>query len=1240
MLTVSGCLTAQELKSGYINWGVQSTTFHTTLIDWKVGGQVNEDDNFFISRVKPHVRFRNKATQVRQDIDSTTDKKLLAWLPVDEPSKNALPDGVFDSEVFSMWSYVTHWGDWTAPVGRVPGALLDVAHKNGVAVSSVAAIPAGDMTASSSYYDMLNGLASADATKCAKFFRYYGVDGIGYNSEFIGGKAFLAKLRTFHSNLVRNSRTSNPLFENIWYDGTDDSGELSFDKGLGSHNRNTFGNSKSPRTSLFFNYNWNQSTLMYSSVAYAESLGRDPLDLYAGINMQGGQPSVNNWVMLQNYRLSIGLWGAHSNNMFWESRNEKGSDSDTKQRTYLLRTERYFTGGTRNPVNTPEVSNSMQYNADNYSFHGMSKFMTARSALSWNLSEEPFITHFNLGNGKFFNYDGVRQNDLEWYNIGVQDYLPTWRWWFATKLLGNASDDVPASGLDAEMSWDEAYLGGSSMRVFGSHSDEYLHLFKTKYALKSGDVVTVRYKHTGGKADVDLVLSAEGTESQGVSYGMMKSSDALDGSEWTERKFTIGTDFDGKTLAMVALHFKNASNVNLYLGELSVVRGESSTPSVPEITRSQMLSYSKAGIDAKVIFNMANDKAAGEPCYNLDVKTSMFKVYAQQEGKDPVLMGATTSWAAMIYSFPVDFSVASQRIRLGVSAVSLDMKSESDIAWTEYETPSGYVYDDDITVDKKTIKPGESFSMSYVDEGHESGTWSILDADGNEVFNGSGRSVTVGGLPAIGNYSLQLTGYEYDADGGRTQTVRDFDGLIQVTGDRVGALPEIFSLTANGEELDITVKAGDTISLAYTGRVANGVSSRGVSLGEKHFGFKAEDLGLTDGKSFSIAFWIKINKLIAGETELFSVLNKKETWPKTDWGWAWVDLTENGGISSYAFSGDETSGQSLQYGFAGTKIPVGNWAHIAMTFDYNAADSTFRSDFYVNGKRQTVTSCNRTSAETENADPGYVAGVDSIRTGDVVAIGGDAYSRNGIDGVIDNLVVWNKAITAEDVERSMGDIDQSHLPDGVLAFWNLEEKASENGTFKSVGSLEGAEAGMHSYTSEGGEGQGTFHWDAPEYTSGCPFLSDSAYVVETVPSWSTSNGIFFEENGGDVSGVAKLKYTKEGDYTVTLTLTNSLGSDQQTFQVIKVAGISSDIESAVDNRLKTYVVGEEAYIEFADRGHYNVSVYDTTGRKVTECERDSASGNIMKLRLGAAGTYIVRISESGKHVRTVKLVRK
>ena len=140
-------LQAQSLKENYIQWqNNKGDKLFRSVEAWQNRGKVTDDDNFFISRVKPKARFRNEKTQVLQNLNETNDKRLVAWVPFNNPETNALPDGIFDSEVFSLWSYVSHWGDWTAPLGRIPAALMDVAHKNGVAVSSAGTVPYGSLS--------------------------------------------------------------------------------------------------------------------------------------------------------------------------------------------------------------------------------------------------------------------------------------------------------------------------------------------------------------------------------------------------------------------------------------------------------------------------------------------------------------------------------------------------------------------------------------------------------------------------------------------------------------------------------------------------------------------------------------------------------------------------------------------------------------------------------------------------------------------------------------------------------------------------------------------------------------------------------------------------------------------------------------------------------------------------------------------------------------------------------------
>lgn len=1231
---------AQQMREGYVEAGKNtgSENFHTLIQGWTPGNQVTADDNFYISRVKPRARFRNEATQVRLDLNAKNDKKLIAWIPVNNSDFNALPNGVFDSEVFSMWSYVTHWGNWTSPLGRIPAAFLDVAHKNGVGVSGVASIPNASLSAS--WAACLKGLASLDVDKTSKFLQYYGIDGLGYNSEFYGGGAYVKGVRTFHAALVKKMLPVNPIFENFWYDGTNDYGQVSFDGGLGNHNKETFGDSKNVRTSLFFNYNWNRGQLA-PSVEFAEKLGRDPLDLYCGVNMQGGQPGGTSWPLLVDQRVSIGLWGAHSQNMFWESRSELGSSDDKKQFAYLRRTECYFGGGNRNPVITPSVKSMHQYTAYNPQWHGMAAFMTARSPLSWDLAEEPFITYFNLGNGKFFNLNGERKVNSPWYNVGMQDYLPTWHFWFANKLLGRTAADVPAAGLDAQFVWDDAYFGGSTLKVFGTTANEYLHLFKTKYALKKGDVITVRYKLNEGATDLDLVLSAEGSESTGVAYNLCKSERVADVNEWVKQTFTVGSDFDGKTLALVALNFKNAKNAEVLLGEFSIVRGNYATPAAPVIdaANTKMLYNSKAGMDAKIIFNMPNNKAAGEPCYNLDVKTSHFRLYAQEEGKEPMLMGTTTSWAGLYYSIPT--TKANAKVRLGVSAVALDHKTESEIAWSGYMAPATYVYNDDIQSSKTTIKPNEEFTLGYIDPEHPAAKWEIVK-DGKVVKSGEGNSWTTS-LADLGSYDLKVTGNEYGEDGTAKQTTRTFSSYIQITSVGTGALPEIYSLTANGSEEEVSLKVGENVKMAYTGRAADGSGSQGIDLKETRFGVPAADLGLVGKKSFSISFWLKINSLKEGKSAtLFNVYNKQDGWPKTDWGWNWSQISPDGSFEGITFRGtDATSNKELQYKYGKTKFPVGNWVHVTMSFDYNTAGQ-LRADMFLDGVKQTVTEWKRLQGGNPvfgpaTYEPTYQDDVYSITNGMYLCIGGPLHDRYGLDGIIDNVVVWDKAVTEAEAKVAMGDLNAKSLPAGVMAFWDFEKKATNN-VFTSAGT-KAVNGGMQDMVAGGGEGQATLQFVEPTYIAGSPFVSGETYKVETKPSWTAKNATFADITGNGEAGSANVSFRTGGDYDVTLTLSNALGKAEKTFSVIKVA-YPTGVEAVEGAEMKAYTVGEDAVVEFAEAGAYEVSVYTTAGEQVARKAAQLNAGNVVNVHLAKAGIYVLNVKKDGKTVRTVKLIRK
>lgn len=1241
IVALSFSANAQQLKEEYMVWP-NSAGLPGYVSAWSPGTPLFEDENFYISRVKPKERFRNSATQINESLTEANDKKLVFWVPVGTATGgnvNARPNGVFDSEVFSTWSYITHYGNWTSPHGWVPGGFADVAHKNGVGVSGVASVPWGSIT--SGWAEALNGQAALDNEKLAKFLHYHGVDGLGYNSEFSGASsATLAALRTQHEEIHKYLvGHGNHLAENFWYDGTNDNGNISFDTGIGNHNKETFGDGEHIRTSLFFNYNWWNSRVL-NSLSNIETVapGRSPLDIYAGFNMQGGDPST--WTTLAQYPMSIGLWGAHDYNMLWAGRSKKGSSDVAKQTTYQEILDMFFTNGNRNPVKAIDIYNARNHFPDEKWF-GMSAFMSARSSLSWDLSEEPFITFFNLGNGRFFNWKGKRQNDNEWYNIGVQDYLPTWRYWFASKFMSKKASDVLANGLAARFTWDDAYVGGSCLRIFGSSSDEYLHLFKTDFGLKTNDVITVRYKLVNGQTNVNLVLSAKGNETEILRENNLKiisTSEEADDEVWVEKTFKVsgilGT-LNNKEVAMIGLHFTNAENLELYLGEFSITRGTTVTPSAPEITVAKVLGNHYKGVDAKVIFNMANDKEVGTPVYNIDVNTSMFKLYAQQENSEPVFMGITTSWAGMYYSIPTDIN-GTQRIRLGVAAVSVDTNTDSDIKWSEYMDMGKYTTINDIQINKTTIKPNESFEISYVDPRHSTADWKLYNSAGVVVADASEtvKFSVPNGINELGGYDLEII---------EPDTTRRFNYYVQITGWNVGALPEIQSLTVDGEQaqegaLPVKIEMGDKLTLGYTGREADGAASRGVEIDEGWVGGKLTPLEIAPYQSFSVSAWVRFTSL-PGSTAFFSIEDRTGSWPMNNWGWFWSNINSEGKLDTYTFRSSTVGGSAeLKYSFPETIITPNAWNHVVLVFEYSE-DAKFRSKFYLNGTLQKSTW--EFGSREKGATEDWCSVHYGIASTDWMGFGGGRGSNPTFNnGIVDELQVWNGVMSMEDIQASNEGLDANNLPANVMAYWDFDTDTDESNYFVAKGTKPAAKACVFKIVAGEKEGSGTQTPQNPLYISGTPFIPGSAYKIKTLPTWSTKRAVISEATGNDTSGSAKLAYAKKGDYTVTLTLENTLGLDSKVYPVFSVIDPTGIEERNAAGELYTYTVEDVLFMEFAEDGNYQVAVYSVSGMLVGQKAGTISAGENMRVTLGTKGVYLIKVMKDGKEARTIKVLNK
>ena len=1281
-----------DTREPYVVWP-QSYSLDQYINDWVPGQPMTktyasaraaksgtwEDEEFFTSRVKLRPLISNTATQIDESLIGSRDKKLLFWVPCGVSTgyfqTGALPNGVFDSEVFSTWSYVTHYGNWTSPYGWVPGGFADAAHKHGVLVSGVASIPWA--ASSGDWHTCMAGMANIATSdggveKVGKFLRYHGVDGLGYNSEFSNGGSFMPGLRTLHGGLVKYMKEKGQAgFENPWYGITTDAGSISYGEGLLSSYYQNFGYSDEPRTIFFTNYNWNSSTYFSADKAAFEATKRDTRDLYMGMNMQGGCKSTTEWLahaeggQAQDY--SIGLWGEHSKNMLFPARVSAGGSDILKQQGYQKVLEQWFTNGKRNPAYRMEIDQSGSLGVSDV-FQGMSRFMNARSAYGWNLADEPFITYFSLGNGNCYRLNGDVAYSSEWYNIGMQDYTPTWRWWWSTKMLGKDEADIPANSMSAEFSWDDAWNGGSSLKISGSTAageTQYLHLFKTQFSVKNNDIITIRYKILKGNGDINFVYSKVGSETTEVTpdrTSIHKVGKDFFYDEWNVVEFKVASRgsaaLSAGDWALLGLKFANAQNLEVLIGEMSIKRGTSNTPQMPEIRTAKILSDVVSGFDAKLIWSMPNSAAAGDPVYNTDVNTSYYELWAQVQGDEPQFMGATTSWAGLM--FKIKNPKHGNRVRLGVQAVSLDHKSKSGISWTsDYLTAPAHEVSEEVAIDKTCIKPGEEFRIWFVDELHENATLSLYNTKGEKVASNNGASrELVATLNEVGAYDLVAN------EGAATET--RYSCYAQVSDFSVGRLPEIETLTFNGENAetaDVTFGVGTEFKAGYTGRSADGSGSRAIANDYKVFGCPVKELKLGENKSFSVSYWVRPTFYPAtGQLNMFGIEDRTGTWPENNWGFFWSEVNSDGSVSAFTKRGNSANTAEYQYDYASTTaIPVGAWTHVTIVFDYDSSNALLMK-LYLNGVYQVPT---RTGMGGDNkSEDNVIDGIpvrgpnrSTMRDGMWMHIyGGRGSAPGSPNASLDDVIIWDGAVDETDIAKAMVGLDAENLPSNVKAYWDFEDEPQDNitetrlvngkaatvvhnGRFMSKGQIKDAPFGVFDLLKSTLEGQSVQTNVSPLYDAGCPYVKGTGFKVETKPSWSTRQATISNANGNDTEGEATVVYGAPGTKTLTLTLENSWGKDVKSYPEIDFTAIDGVAADAADG-IEAYTINKTLFVKFAEEGNYEVNVYNMSGMLVGRDARNINAGEVMHITIGQAGVYVIQIQKDGKEVRSLKVVNK
>lgn len=388
-------------------------------------------------------------------------------------------------------------------------------------------------------------------------------------------------------------------------------------------------------------------------------------------------------------QVGLCLWGEHKISRFFQF--AIGDNTMELQSNYQKLLEKGFSGGKRSPIDRPALSNSgnifeISNNDDKpnqmVNFAGFADFVPERTAIQGDL---PFTTHFSLGNGERYNYKG-KKTFGSWYNMGQQDIVPTYRW-----LIYDANTKTRSTAVDAEFTHEDAYTGGSALRLSGEPT------------AKGSDVVLYRAKLnvSGGnaKANVALKSGVNGTNASNLYVILKKFNDDtwmefpvgnLNGPTWEEKEIALSGINNGDIIEYIGFRVKGTyeGNYNMLIGKLALtddcavktpapIDAESIIVEVKEETTQSLSVKLNWAVNAT---GYNSDNAKYGLIYNDEVNIDHFQLmYKNGENGKVSEIGRTSTWSA--YLGNIMFETATDDPYIGIRSVSVDGKTYSPVEW-------------------------------------------------------------------------------------------------------------------------------------------------------------------------------------------------------------------------------------------------------------------------------------------------------------------------------------------------------------------------------------------------------------------------------------------------------------------------------------------------------------------------------------------------------------------------------
>ena len=710
--------------------------------------------------IRSHVRKRAIESRADRLLQDTYENRNLFMNIPGGAGKNlgGYPSKTFANDNFSMWNYTNLFGAWNYGLFQAPGSWADAAHRNGTSI--FAGIKFFDHTTGGAANSWASFIMTRNSDGSFRYthpiincMRFLGFDGINYNWESTNKYRETNNI-AFHKELYRIAKEEGFNDFKIMYYTTNQS--------LTPYNSSyMWGQKPDERISeVMLNYassdfSWN----MGSSVKEAERTMGSADGLYAGVwivSMDRRWNSLNNQ---DAKRCGICLWGEHAESRFWSY--NTGGDAMSRMSNYQEYLERAFSGGNRNPLYRPEISNrGNNVEAQGATpplarFAGLASWIPERTAISGNL---PFATHFNTGNGERYNYKG-KKTAGSWYNMSSQDVVPTYRWMVVKPETEVASTDVQPSFTN-----EDAYTGGAALRLKGVNNATATDvvLFKTNLTPSKGKVVAKVAIKTGKEGNNDSKLSLiVRVNGAWKAYALGNTENA----NWTEKKVELNDITAGQKIERIGLRVKDSdADYNVLVGKIELNDDVTATPANVKDLTVQVKEETKNSLSVKAVWGIDKDPGQNPTVYNDEANIDHFEIlYKNGENGKVSEVGRTSQWATLVPN--IQFTSVDDKPFIGVRSVSTDLKTYSKTQWIavpraqQSELPEaqeegyGTVELDNaaagadvakrIRYVKKFQTEGGSKNIDYTAEGPAGNETNYVDATSQELEVAQGATVKV-----------------------------------------------------------------------------------------------------------------------------------------------------------------------------------------------------------------------------------------------------------------------------------------------------------------------------------------------------------------------------------------------------------------------------------------------------------------------------------------------------------------